>query len=276
MVSGTRGFTLPELIIVMVITGIIAAVIAVFIVRPVDAYLDQSRRAELVDAAEMSLQRMARDIRRALPNSVRTDGTTLEFLSIRDAARYRAGPGASPVGGDRDRRLEFDRLDEQFNIQSPGPPDIRSGDRLAIYNLGQPGADAYAGDPVITPAGMSITVADDVDVPGEHRVTMNGGHRFALESPRQRVFVVEGAVAYRCEPALSGGLIRRMQGYAFGPGLPGDFSGAAVASSHVSACSFSYDPGTATRNAVVTLRVQVTMDGETVSLTRQVHVENSP
>lgn len=274
MPTRSRGFSLVELIIVMVITGILASVMAVFIVGPMQSYFDQSRRAELVDAAEMALQRMARDARRSLPNSLVTDGTTLEMINVSDAARYRAGPGTSPVGGERDRRLEFNRADTAFNVQSPIQPTINSGDRLVVYNLGQSGADAWAGDPVITPSGLGITIGDDADVPGEWRVEMPGGHRFVLESPRQRLYVVDSAIAYQCNPDAAGGTIRRRQGAI--ADAPFDLSGAPRVTGHVTDCSFSYDPGTASRNAVVTLRVELTLESETVSLTRQVHVENSP
>ena len=41
------------------------------ITRPIEAYGDQLRRQQLVDQAEMVLRQIARDVRRALPNSIR-------------------------------------------------------------------------------------------------------------------------------------------------------------------------------------------------------------
>jgi hypothetical protein len=72
--------------------------------------------------------------------------------------RYRAGPGNFPGGGERDHRLEFNRADEAFNIQSPTALSLNGGERLVIYNLGQSNADAWAGDNVITPDGMVIAI----------------------------------------------------------------------------------------------------------------------
>src|SRR5699024_3808677 len=85
-----RGLTLIEAIIVMVITGIIAAVVAVFIRAPVQGYVDSVQRAELSDVADTALRRMTRDLRRALPNSVRisTDGQAVEFLLTKSGGRY--------------------------------------------------------------------------------------------------------------------------------------------------------------------------------------------
>ena len=44
--STQRGFTLIEAIIVIVITGILAGMVAVFIRAPIDAYVDSARRAD--------------------------------------------------------------------------------------------------------------------------------------------------------------------------------------------------------------------------------------
>ena len=41
------GFTLIEMVMVIVITGIVAAMVAVFIRQPIDAYVATARRAEL-------------------------------------------------------------------------------------------------------------------------------------------------------------------------------------------------------------------------------------
>ena len=86
------GFTLVEMIIVIVITGIIGAVVAVFIRSPVQGYVDMVARAELADEADTAMRRMSRDLRLALPNSIRTTiagGTTfLELLLTRTGGRY--------------------------------------------------------------------------------------------------------------------------------------------------------------------------------------------
>ena len=78
------GFTLIESIMVIVITGILAAVVAVFIRSPVQGYIDSVRRAELTDQADVALRRISRDVRLALPNSLRvtSDGTYdyIEFI----------------------------------------------------------------------------------------------------------------------------------------------------------------------------------------------------
>jgi MSHA biogenesis protein MshO len=102
-----RGTTLIELITVISILGVIASVASVFIRGPIDAYVDSTRRAALTDSADTAMRRIARDIRKALPNSTRIKnpvGLTvddphvdecLEFIPTKMAGRYRAVPNVS-------------------------------------------------------------------------------------------------------------------------------------------------------------------------------------
>lgn len=96
-----RGFNLIELVISIVITGIIVAGVAYFI-YPVRQAVDIAVRAELTDAADTALQRLGRDLRLALPNSVRVTNSGgaayVEFLAVRAAGRYRADVGGGAGG----------------------------------------------------------------------------------------------------------------------------------------------------------------------------------
>ena len=75
-VNKSAGFTLIELVIVILILGILSFVLVNILRGPMQAHLDVERRARLVDIAETALQRMTREIRLALPNSIRLSGTT--------------------------------------------------------------------------------------------------------------------------------------------------------------------------------------------------------
>ena len=111
-ITSNRGFTLIEAVMVLVITAIVAAMVAVFIQKPVQSYVDSARRADLTDIADTAVRRMAREIRLALPNSVRNpaDGSDqcIEFMPtkivpvIGGARRCR---GQHP--GLHDRRPQF-------------------------------------------------------------------------------------------------------------------------------------------------------------------------
>jgi MSHA biogenesis protein MshO len=269
----------------MTISVIVVAFAAIFIAAPVQGFTDQTRRMRLVDSAQLGLSRMSRDIRRALPNSVRTSTSggveAIEILSTVDGGRYRDGPPGSP-----DQRLDFTTADNAFNVIGSftqlAKPFSSTSHHLAVYNVGVAGADAYALSNVITPDGTQIDIAVD-SFAGEDRVTLSPPFRFDFESPSQRVFLIDGAVSYICDPVA--GTLTRYTGYSIAANqadrdTAGELLAAGAAGSlmtdRVSACAFLYAPGTAERAGMVSMELAVTDQAETVSLLAQVHVENVP
>ncbi len=275
-ISGRGGFSLVELVIVIIITGIIASTIGLFIAGPIQAYLDQARRGGMVDAAQLALLRMDRDLRAALPNSVRTSGGSIELLLTLDGDRYRTEPAGAAAD-----RLEFTTADTSFNTFAPLDAGLASPGaalRLAIYPLGPsvPGADPYAND-VMTPTSVAVNVAAGTSTAGggtEYRVSMTPGHRFLFPSPSQRVFLVDGPVSYRC----AGRELLRYSGYTVTAAqVPAPTGGTIVTiAKDVESCAFGYAGGTAQRNAVATLAVTIESRSERIRLRRQVQVDNSP
>ncbi|UCV23914.1 hypothetical protein [Ferribacterium limneticum] len=253
------------MIISIVITGIVVSMVAIFGRGQVEAYLDAGNRAELSDAADTTLRRIARDLQAALPNSVRLSGNFLEFVPIRDAGRYRAELDAA-AGGDI---LDFSsNIDSTFDVLGPSVT-IPAGDQLVVFNLGQPGSDVYEGTSrrAVTPgAGLS------------NIIFAPAGAQFPLASPQHRFQIVGAPVIYECSVA-TGQLIRR-SGFAYGhawPPVPAALGGiAAVMADNVAACSFNYVPAILQRNGLVVLRLTLTLNGESVQLLHQVDVLNTP
>lgn len=301
------GFTLVELVVVIVVSGIIAAIVGVFLLRPIQGYDAQARRAELVDAAESALRRIARDVRRALPNSVRIDasGKIIEMLNTVDGARYREGPGLVPGGHNHAPpvyRLNFNGPDtDGFNVlgffQNITVPFVSNNTtnpaRLAIYNLGVPGADAYAdagaaaGTPVVitNPAVTTFTIQND-DGNDEHRIVPTSGNfYFRWRSPNQRVFIVDTPITYLCDTGASARSIRRFSNYNIAATQPTDPAApplnaatSALVTNHVVACTFTYQPGAPERSALVTMDLTIAdpATNEQVRLLHEVHVDNAP
>lgn len=288
------GFTLMEMIVVIVITGIIASVVAVFLRRPVDQYLDVARRAEMTDVADTALRRISRDLRLALPNSVRVAGACngndtcfIEFLPTGSSScagggvcigggRYRVGAGGT------NNDLDFAAADNTFEVIGPMPQMV-AGDRVVVYNLGIAGADAYAGNNSATvsaaPAAGIASIA---------------AFQFPLASPGNRFHVISTPVTYACDPAPNGvgGTLRRYWGYPIQTAQTSTDSiakldalvtpatatrGSALLATKVSFCRFSNSNlAVAQRSALVTMDLRITEGGETVTLYNAAHVSNQP
>ncbi len=78
---------------VIALASVVAVMVSSVLSRPLEGFMAQSRRAELTDMAAIALNRMTRDIRLAVPNSLRQpDANTLELLPIHEAGRYRGTP----------------------------------------------------------------------------------------------------------------------------------------------------------------------------------------
>lgn len=266
-----RGFTLVEAIVVIVITGIVAAMIATFIRAPVEGYVDMVRRAALTDAADTALRRIAREVRTALPNSLRapaSGSTCFEFLPTLGGGRYRAAPDSSGAGD----VLDFSASDASFQVL--GGVNLASalsaGNLVAVYNLGITGADAYAGNTTAAIASGSTSAL----------VKLNPAKQFLFESPGKRFQVLpSAATVYLCD--LAGGqLVRYTRGIATTPlaSCPAVPAGAAVLASNVSACSFTYTSATSAtaRSGLLSIKLELQQGGESVRLYSEVHVDNVP
>jgi MSHA biogenesis protein MshO len=84
------GFTLIELITVIVILSILASIGTGFVVSATESYQRTQTRALLVNTARQALERMTRQLRIALPYSVRiiNNGSCIEFMPIAAGGNY--------------------------------------------------------------------------------------------------------------------------------------------------------------------------------------------
>lgn len=286
------GFTLIEMIVVMVITGILAGMASVFIVGPVESYLDTVRRNTLTGTADLALQRMGRDLQRALPHSVRVTSsggkTYLEFLELRTGGSYRtdttgalANDAACTAAS---ARLEFTLADTCLRSKGDIPLFSEivsgvSGDFLVIANAGTTGLDAYENGAVTGGNKARITATADPGT-GEDSLAFES-ITLQTPSPGERFHVVSGPVTYVCDP--TGGTLRRYWGYAIQATQPSDTAAAPLSSasqasiaSAVSQCTFTLPAIAGTHANLVGLSLTLTQDGESATYYHQVHVTNRP
>lgn len=293
-----RGFTLVELVVVIVLSGILAGVVMQFVSAPVDAYVDQSRRGRLVDIAQTIVDRIVWDVKKALPNSIRVgcSGRCVEYLRVATGGRYRAAPTGDTLSfAASDGDTSFDVLgplqDYTGLATSNNPTACVDGTAacVAIYNTGLAGTDAWNSDHVgggWRPDNLAtLSAISALSVSFNPGFFSSGSAAFPAASPEQRFFIVDSPVTFLCD--LSNGTVRRYEGYSLthphsaadehaellALGNPAEH---ALLGDRIEACSFSYSPGTPTRNGLLTVSIRVSEAGEGVTLLEQVHVTNSP
>ena len=299
----SRGVTLIELVVAMVITGIIVAA-TVYFFYPVAQSVDVAGRAELTDIADNALQRIGRDVRLALPNSVRRDasGQFLEFLPLRTAGRYRGDAGGASSGSDctdsgigvpASDQLSFDTSPVDTCFKTIGTDadigTVTTNDFLAFNNYGPnfTGQDAYATSGTLNRRKISAVAAEanrarfdfTSSVALDHTLHDSTGRRFFVLVGNATTNLPE-AVSYVCDLA-QGRLVRRW-GYAMTAVQPTSFgaSPAADIARNVTACSFDYTPNVAPQIGLLTLRLTlsraVSGSVQSVTLYHSVHVSNIP
>ena len=274
------GFTLIEMVMVMVITGIIAGIVAIFLKSPIDGYIASARRAEMTDIADTALRRIGRDVHAALPNSVRVSGSCngtatcfVEFIPSLTGGRYRSAPASVAPTGDL---LDFTAADSSFDAFVPlASAGIAAGNTIVVYNLGDAaGISAYLGNNTATVAAAPVAAANA----NETRITLTAPTLFPSASPAARFQVITTPVSYACDPVA--GTITRWWGYSIQAAQPTATPGGAstaLLASHVSNCLFAYNANVvAQRNGLMTMQLSVTESGETIALYSATHVTNVP
>lgn len=268
------GFTLVEAIIVIVITGIIAGMVAVFIRIPVQSNLATEARADMADSADLALRRMSRELRLALPKSVTilNGQLAIQFLLSKTGARY-VSVGANPPAGVLP--LDFVNGSSAFDIIGAPPTGrqaIVPGDYIVVGNLGPGFAanDAYL-------FGKGATNISRVGAVNASRVTLQANYFAGAEPPGAMFQVVTGKVTYVCTPGANGGgtLLRYFNAADLTAGM-GALGTSAVLTDKIAGCVFDNTvlPGQNGGSLMTMVLSLQHANGERAQLVRQTQLDN--
>lgn len=253
------GFTLIELVIVIVIGSILAIGSVAFISRSTAGFIDTGQRQQLAATAWIISQKFARDIRAALPNSVRlnADNSCIEFIPTVAASEYVQLPLAN-------NQLSAVQ-NSQFNASHIHRAVVYPINTATLYTLGI--------NAQISPLINSVSTISGIDT-----FTLASNFSFTDTSPSQRVFFIEQPVIY-CFTAT---FLQRDFSYGFDNAIGDSFSSASsetIASQLINGSgSFRYNNASLTRNAVVNMSfdLQFAGDDEIHAINHEVQIRNVP
>lgn len=287
-----RGFSLVELTLVIVVLGVLAAIITVFVRPAVEGFIAQRNRSELQSAAQGALQAMQRDVRAAVPNSIRTpSGLCFELVPTIGGGRYRIAsdtlndPASCATAASCSAPLDPASTTARFDVLGPLNGAAAVGDFIVVGN--QNGNEVY-GSGINRSAITATHEAMANPAFGSQRIAIaplqfpNGGFggRFqVVPSSEQAVFYICRGAGLDAAGNGTGQLVRR-SAYGFNASYPAACpvaaAGEAVLATNVSACSFEYSQAALTEYGLMSLHLSLSRDAETVSLQLSSMVANIP
>ncbi len=239
--KNSSGFTLVEMITVIIILGVLAAAVTSFLKFGTQIYSETTARDQLVSSARFVIERLNRDIRNALPNSIRLTNSSacLEFSPILESTIYTDIPVLPEAATNEYSVIDFDvAFDPNWSV--------------VVYPLHP--------DDVYINAGKVYEVASISPDADERNITLDSvAIHFKDDSPTQRLYFINGSVEY----CLQNNIITR--------------DGVLMAKDLDSASSsFEVFEATLQRNGMVKIYLQFDKNTEQISFNNEIQVLNVP
>ncbi len=271
------GFTLIEMVIAITILGIVGGLSALIIDHTVDGYDATARRAKLHSGARLAIDRIAREVRHALPNSIctyngsscNTSANRVYFLKSTDGGEYQTLTGNYASGSLRAQLPISPVATTSFDVLSSNTLNAKPNDWVVLYNTNN--TDIYNSTAKRKQISSMTTKDVDGNAPANDIIVINfaSAVSFTTNSPSRRFQIIENnAVLFY----LSGSQLYRATSTFASPNVP---LNPQLLLDNVTALVFSYIPGSQQRASVLNIDLTLTVNNETVRIIHEVHIQNA-
>jgi len=269
--AGQRGFTLVELVMVIILLGIVATISVQFVALSTRGAIDVGDRQQRALQGVVISEQITREIREAFPLTVRAEnGDCLEWRPILGATGYEK----LPTGPD------FDEVEVR-----PFGDRIPEGAQLIVYGYGSPRDDLYGSDDP-GPVSPAINQVDPMDT----TVTFFDSteeHRFRERSPEKRIYAIGSRISICQGQGANDEWLYRYSDYSHGTDQPTASELAGKSSRTREVMSANLEPGSLdlrvqppslNRGALVHFAFELSdPDGdETTEVGQEVQIRNVP
>jgi MSHA biogenesis protein MshO len=273
-----KGFTLVELVTVIIVLGVVSIGISGFIRTGVQIYADVTERDQLLGDSRFVVERINRELRIAIPNSVRVTANNagniqcLEFVPSVWASFY-TNLSVMPALSTTANIVEFAINPANFRLQI-------NADFAIVYPTSN--VDVYDLNNNKRKLITACTVDgnddcnEDVDPNGIAELTVSAA--FKTHSPASRLYIARTAVSYcahsngeiyRIEDAINTTQSVYSSGTLMAENLENDFTQSDEAPFRI------YD-ATLTRNSLVQILLAFERNEEIINYSSEVHIPNVP
>lgn len=276
-----KGFTLIELVIVVVILAIMATAVTNYIIFGTQIYVDGQLRQQTLSSSRYAIQRLTREIQEAVPNSVRVENNgsnyCIEFVPIKASGAYRedAEAKAAPPFKPGPEGNQIDVISwNGFTADAPG-------DRIYIYPRNN--ADVYDESNDKNDQFSIIGSVDSSFTNPQHLITLDANDRFGKKSDINRFFTADHTVQFCLIPNNASYDLYRFEHSTFTKNMlflsknSGVIMAERVVNDMAVDTPFTFQDGATVRNSIVNVYLIFSTElGEDMFFNQEIHVANVP
>ena len=259
-----RGFTLMEMVIAMILLGIVGLFLGNVAGQAMGIAATSSSREALIQQGRFITERLSREIREAVPNSVivNNDNTCIEFLPIVNSALY----SELPVEDGPFRLLLINKqlIEGQRLVVFP---------RNAVELLGYP-LDAMEEQEQWARIEEQNFELDETNALTMIDVVISAENGFSLHSPARRVYIYDNPVAFCYE----NNQIYRYSNYDLDRTAlqPSQLGSGVLMAENLSQASFEAAKPELQRNGLIKIELTFEDRGEKVEFVHNALIYNAP